>query len=196
MLTPLERILPFYAGPKRHYHNWMHISSMIQSLLHYEAGGAVIANRNELIEAILWHDAVYVPGAPDHMNEKQSAQEYFRYWSLMQHQTRPNFQIVYDAIMATSDHFNPDFEPTVETDAWIMDLDLLGFATPFIDFVRINENIAAEFVELGGVEYEEVFRVHRLFLKNIGDKKLLKFHIVPDRDQLTEVAYRNINRFI
>jgi predicted metal-dependent HD superfamily phosphohydrolase len=62
----LERLVARYAEPQRHYHVWSHVEACLRA-------------RRELIEspppevdlALLFHDAIYEPLAPD--NEERSA---------------------------------------------------------------------------------------------------------------------------
>jgi predicted metal-dependent HD superfamily phosphohydrolase len=67
-LTQLERLQAAYAGPTRFYHTAGHINDCLDEL----ERGRDHAERADEVEAAIWfHDAVYVPGAPD--NEERSA---------------------------------------------------------------------------------------------------------------------------
>lgn len=64
----LKRVLSAYDHPERRYHNRNHLVSMAAFLRKYSPDGAVGPVH---LAAILWHDAVLVPGEPD--NEEKSA---------------------------------------------------------------------------------------------------------------------------
>ena len=57
-----------YSEEHRHYHNWIHISACLDEL---EAARSLAIHPTALEMAVWFHDAVYVPRAPD--NEELSA---------------------------------------------------------------------------------------------------------------------------
>ncbi|MHA7820881.1 MAG: HD domain-containing protein [Erythrobacter sp.] len=57
-----------HAEPQRHYHDWTHVAAL---LAHFKALERRIEDREAVLYAILFHDAVYDPMAKD--NERQSA---------------------------------------------------------------------------------------------------------------------------
>ena len=58
-----------HAEPQRHYHDWTHIEALLG---HFDRLGSRIHDRDAVLHAILFHDAVYDPEADD--NEQRSAQ--------------------------------------------------------------------------------------------------------------------------
>lgn len=56
-----------YDSPGRHYHAWSHIESCLT-----EFQGALVDQPRVVLLAILFHDAIYIPGRRD--NEERSAQ--------------------------------------------------------------------------------------------------------------------------
>ncbi len=57
----------WYKTPKRHYHTSTHANAVAQRVLNMGH------NESEILLAARWHDAVYVPGAPEGVNEQASA---------------------------------------------------------------------------------------------------------------------------
>ena len=64
-----DALIAAYSAPGRHYHNLAHIEDCLDLLSSVENLSA--AERDLLVQAIWWHDAVYDPTKSD--NEEQSA---------------------------------------------------------------------------------------------------------------------------
>lgn len=60
-----------YAEPHRHYHTWQHVESVVCCLLRPEFSELLSSNRQALILAAFYHDAVYDATRND--NEERSA---------------------------------------------------------------------------------------------------------------------------
>ena len=63
----------------RHYHNWQHVCQVIDGLCQILGDVSNISPALHL--AALWHDAVYLPGAENGLNEKASALALHCYWN-------------------------------------------------------------------------------------------------------------------
>ena len=64
-----DALIAAYSAPGRHYHNLAHIEDCLELLSSVDKVST--AERNLLVQAIWWHDAVYDPTKSD--NEEQSA---------------------------------------------------------------------------------------------------------------------------
>ena len=65
-----DALIAAYSAPGRHYHNLAHIQDCLGALSSID--GLSAADRDLLVQAIWWHDAVYDATKSD--NEEQSAQ--------------------------------------------------------------------------------------------------------------------------
>lgn len=97
----MQALQQAYAEPARGYHNWNHVVEVLRHYDDVEAGSGWHKPREVLI-AILYHDAVYVPGRKD--NEARSAQlavAHLRQWP---GKTDIDAQRVCELIVATAHH--------------------------------------------------------------------------------------------
>lgn len=107
-----------HAEPQRLYHDWTHIEAL---LAHVDALAERIADREAVLYAILFHDAVYDPEAKD--NERRSA-------SLLLESAPPiaaeSLALAHRMILATEGHHMPaDLAPGPSSDcAHFLDMDL------------------------------------------------------------------------
>jgi predicted metal-dependent HD superfamily phosphohydrolase len=73
LLTPsiITTLSALYSSPDRHYHNLLHVQTMLTLLHTYRTS----FSDPEAVEAAIWfHDAVYDPQAKGHENEMRSAE--------------------------------------------------------------------------------------------------------------------------
>jgi len=59
-----------YSEPHRHYHNWNHINDMLVKLTAYYHKKDILCMPLHMLLAVLYHDAIYIPGQND--NEQKS----------------------------------------------------------------------------------------------------------------------------
>lgn len=127
----IAQVLAFYDEPHRAYHARAHVREMCdQSIaldLPLSAAQAM---------AVLFHDAIYVPGAPRGANEAMSAQ---LMWVYGRQVPRPVVECAYQIVIETSDHVahRPESEA-------VLDLDLLRLAAPRDAFIRMSRDVFAE----------------------------------------------------
>ncbi len=110
--------LTHYTDTDRHYHNFTHISHMLEGLRKYfpKYDGVLLRH------AILYHDVIYIPGSPD--NEKASAEVAIS--ELKDKLTDFALNEIYRLIMLTKNHVT-----YMEVDGpgrVMIDLDLAGLA--------------------------------------------------------------------
>ncbi len=144
----LERL---YALPDRHYHTMYHVAHCLGLL---DANLALAADPDELELAIWFHDAVYVPGAPD--NEARSAE-------LLEAMAEGSIESarlasVQALILAT---VHPS-DSIVADGPLIADLDLWSLGRPRAAFLRDSVHVRRE---LGHLTLADYWAGHRAFLE-------------------------------
>jgi predicted metal-dependent HD superfamily phosphohydrolase len=146
----------YYDRNNLAYHNWDHVNDMI-SRIPKELNNVDKWQKELLIEAIVWHDAIYQPGALN--NEERSAELYGSvimtnpkamddYLDLVNH---PNKQII-NMILSTQHHY-----PIVAGDMLqevIIDLDLFGLSLDWPDYINNGKKIFKEF-DIGEPHWRE-----------------------------------------
>jgi predicted metal-dependent HD superfamily phosphohydrolase len=131
----LERLLASHAGPGRHYHTLQHLSeclSLFAEVAH------LAARPGEAAIALWFHDAIYVPRAPD--NEARSAA-----WAAEALRGAGADQSVvarlHALIMATADH-----KPHGDQDArLVIDIDLAILGSAPARFAEYEQQVRAEY---------------------------------------------------
>lgn len=131
---PAERIaqvLAFYDEPHRVYHTRLHVREMLDQAI---ALGLTLTAAQAM--AVLFHDAIYVPGAPRGANEAMSAQLLRVYAASVD---GPVVEMAYQMVIDTSDHVARHPES-----AAVLDLDLLRLAAPRAAFMRMSREVFDE----------------------------------------------------
>lgn len=124
--------LRLYEEPQRHYHDVGHLVRMMDAAQHH---GIALGRAQAL--ALLFHDAVYVPGAPKGMNEQLSA---LLLRARVHAHVEPDVMAMASRIILdTTSHFPSHALSTV-----VLDLDLLGLAGPLEAARRDGELIYRE----------------------------------------------------
>jgi predicted metal-dependent HD superfamily phosphohydrolase len=127
----IAQVLSFYDEPHRCYHDRRHLREMFDEAL---ALGLPLAPAEAL--ALLFHDAVYVPGAARGSNEMMSAQMLRVYCgSLSSSIVDAACRIVVD----TAEHVATD--PGSE---YVLDLDLMRLAAPPAQFDEYSRQVFTE----------------------------------------------------
>jgi hypothetical protein len=124
-------IAAFYDEPHRHYHARAHIREMFD---HAVASGLRLSPAQAL--AVLFHDAVYVPGAPRGSNEMMSAQLMRVYCGAL---AAPLLDRAYGIIIDTADHVASCAESEL-----VLDLDLMRLGAAPDDFARYSNAVFDE----------------------------------------------------
>lgn len=154
--TPMQLIAKsYYDRNNLDYHNWDHVNDMISRIPKELRGDPRLPL---LVEAIVWHDAVYQPGALN--NEERSAELFGAaavtdpsfarddVFDMVPHQ---NKQII-NMILSTQHHY-----PIVAGDMLqevIIDLDLFGLSLDWPDYINNGKKIFKEF-DIGEPHWRE-----------------------------------------
>ena len=140
---PARLLRKAYAEPHRAYHTWDHITALLADFTRLRDRFA----RPDAVEvALYWHDAVYVPRAPD--NEAASAA-----WMVERMQGLVPPATLRDAetiVLATAKHRVPSEAVAGLADdcALFLDMDLAVLGAPEADFDAYDAAIREEFSEI------------------------------------------------
>lgn len=134
----VERVLRQYDAPDRFYHNRQHVLA-----LYNRANEMGLALSPEQALAILFHDAVYAPGAAKGQNEQMSVNFMRRFYPLFGSQMRVDTSLLESIIMDTVDHV-----PTSAQSEVVLNLDLMSLAGDFEDFKTTWELIRLEYANV------------------------------------------------
>lgn len=123
-----------YAQPWRHFHTWDHVQRLMRAAEWFYAPYVV---PQSVRDAILYHDAVYIPGATD--NEEKSAELYdaeepkaIIWWR----------KTIQDYILATKFHRTIN---TTSHKAVFLSCDLVSLAAPWPQFCLDSQNVCKEY---------------------------------------------------
>jgi predicted metal-dependent HD superfamily phosphohydrolase len=127
----LEQVLAFYDEPHRAYHDRQHLVEMFDASM--SLGDRLTAVQ---VLALLFHDAIYVPGAARGSNEMMSAQLLRVYTAGLD---RALIDTAGAIVIDTAEHVarRPEAE-------MVLDLDLMRLAAPPLDFDRFSRQVFAE----------------------------------------------------
>lgn len=129
--TRIGQVLRFYDEPHRRYHDRAHLREMLDAAL---ALGLALTPAQAL--AVLFHDAIYVPGAAHGTNEAQSAQLLRLYAAGVDAAV---LERAVHIVLDTAEHV----ARRAESEA-VLDLDLLRLASAPADFDRYSRQIFEE----------------------------------------------------
>jgi predicted metal-dependent HD superfamily phosphohydrolase len=127
----IDQVLALYDEPHRHYHNRIHLREMLDIA---QDMGCVLLPAQAL--ALIFHDAVYVPGAARGVNEAMSAQLLRVYGGGV---PDAMLELAYRIVIDTADHL-----PRTEESRLVLDLDLMRLAVGAEDFERYSREVFAE----------------------------------------------------
>lgn len=114
-----------YSNPDRHYHNWNHIESVVDraTVLAHENGlDLVETEKDSILFAGFWHDAVYVPGF--NKNEELSAFLALEHFTSKKYWSATFAEQICDSILSTKNH-----QPKSIVEAVLCDADLYELAS-------------------------------------------------------------------
>jgi len=170
-----------YAQPHRGYHGPEHLDELIELARRHTPD---LDDAEQL--ALLFHDAVYVPGAGRGENEHLSA--------LLMRATVPAFDIGHvdldraSRIIEATTHAEP---PPIEA-ARVCDLDLWRLAAPWEAFQRHARGIRHEYLHLHADE-AAFWTARKAFYKSMQGKPAL-FATAYFRDRFEPTARENLRR--
>lgn len=153
----IEATLRRYAEPQRHYHTVEHLARMVMAV---ESHAIALTQAQTL--ALLFHDAVYVPGAQGGKNEQESC---LLLRSLAREHVEPDtLDITARIILDTIHHI-----PTQAPSSVVLDLDLLGLAGPIAEVFRDGDLIFKENAHLV-VDWDDYSARRSRFLQGLLDR--------------------------
>lgn len=127
----VEQVLCFYDEPHRRYHDRRHLHEMFDAAV---VLGLPLSAPQAM--AVLFHDAIYVPGAARGLNEALSAQLLRVYAGTL---AAPLVQAACEIVIDTAEHVARSGEAQL-----VLDLDLMRLAAPREEFIRYSLEVFAE----------------------------------------------------
>lgn len=173
-------IAAYYGAPERTYHTLGHVDDCLARL---DTAAPLVGNRDAIEIAIWFHDVLCDPGARD--NELRSARWYLE----RSRGTTARFRIAVCRMILASRHT----EPAVRIDArYMVDIDLAGFGSPWLEFRRTTELVRAEFPQKSD---EEFARGLVPFLRSLVARKSL-YGTDYFRERCEVTARHNVGQLI
>lgn len=173
-----------YSEPWRKYHTIQHLGEMLDAWRMVEASSVAaseLSGGTTVLEAIIFHDFVYVPGHPK--NEEMSAHAHHK--SMLNPGTGSGR--VTELIMATKHHWI-QFEPNDPERDYFLDCDLIGFGTSTPRYDQISQQIAEELGHLPNYKCNR-----KWFLRHILEREHV-FLTELFQEQFEDKARENIAR--
>jgi len=184
-----------YSQPYRTYHNSDHLNDMLFAFHRYfRKENSTVKLSDELFLAILFHDAIYIPG--NELNEQLSADVLpFVYQTALRRNIQTESMIrVKQLILATriECHLTHDVELDYETKI-LLDLDLCAFSFNYNRFINKQEKIIQEYLGLiDNPDKESMRKKQAEFLMLFA---ALKPYRTKEMGFLNATAIDNITRF-
>ena len=178
----LDRVIARYLEPERHYHGLEHIRRMFRTA----AARHLTPSRAQAL-AILYHDAVYVPGSTDGQNEKLSA------LLLRQHVhgSRVPVEITEEAVTIIHDTIN--HTASIDSSRLVLDLDLSGLGAPWEQFQADSEAVFQEVQHLVR-DAQDYYERRAAFFEALC--KRTQIYLLPGFAALEQIARQNMQRTI
>ena len=182
----IPELIKNYMEPHRVYHTLDHIYSMFQVAQEHN-----IKLSDEQVLAILFHDAIYIPGRQD--NEAKSAECFMEYCFNLK--TVPfDADIVKTIILETKGHV-----PSIEESKIVLDLDLYGISQSDL----FNKNSIAikkefqDYLKISDTEYytnnlkwiESQLKKEKIYYSDIFNhcNKLAKDVLLKEKQRMIEI---------
>jgi predicted metal-dependent HD superfamily phosphohydrolase len=147
-----ERAWSSYNSPGRRYHTWQHVLTCVTHLKTFSLGQPRIA-----FLALVFHDAVYVPGRSD--NEEQSASLARAALATQRSISVADLAAIERMILATKDH-HAHAQMATADEATVLDIDLSILGAPRANYAWYAQAIHDEYVPAATTDPE--FRVGRM----------------------------------
>ncbi len=181
----IEQVLAFYDEPHRCYHNRVHLREMFDAALQMQLE---LTPAQSL--AVLFHDAIYVPGAPRGSNEALSAQLLRLYGA---HVDSAILERAAGIVVDTAEHV----ARSAEAEA-VLDLDLLRLAVDGDDFERYSREVFNEQRALIRIADDEAawqfFETRRLpFFERLLERNAI-YGLPVFYDRFEDLARMNLQR--
>ncbi len=178
----LDRIIARYLEPERHYHGLEHIQRMFTMA----AAKNVVPTRAQAL-AILYHDAVYIPGSTHGQNEMLSAlllRQHGNGGLVPAHIIDEAVTIIHDTINHTA---------SIDSSRLVLDLDLSGLGAPWEQFHADSEAVFREVQHLVR-NAQDYYERRAAFFETLC--KRTQIYLLPDFSSLEPIARQNMQRTI
>ena len=136
----VDAVSAAYRGPGRAYHDVSHLEEVV-ARFHEVAAGPGWKKPVEVFLALLFHDAVYVPGASD--NEARSAR--LADVALVQHAVDADAEVLRSLILYTASHGRLEGVPLSSDAALFLDCDMAVLGADASRYDAYERAIAAEY---------------------------------------------------
>jgi len=176
-----DDLVKHYNESGRRYHDWTHLTHCLRE---FDRAAARMESQDAVELALWFHDAVYVPGAPD--NEQRSA-DLFRLWG--KNWFSPAFVEKVCGLIYITMHRQP---PDGGDESYVVDIDLSSFGEHWPDFLRDTRNVRNEQSHVPDAIY---YPAHAKFLKMLLNRPRI-FHTDFFFERYEESARRNIERLL
>lgn len=178
-----KQLMELYSSPNRHYHNTIHINTLLQLLDTY---AHLLAAPRAIQFAIWYHDAIYDSSQTD--NEAKSADLAYTHMTALG-VGQPVVDTCCKLIRATQTHTLGDDLRSFDAQ-FLLDIDLAILATKEEEYLQYTKNIRQEYIM-----YPEPVYI-------AGRKKVIEHFLAMDRIYKTdlcfelyeELAKKNLNR--
>ncbi len=178
--TIVAQVLAFYDEPHRVYHARAHVREMLDASVALKLPLSAAQGL-----AVLFHDAIYVPGAPRGANEALSAQLMQVYAHAL---PRALVEAARSIVLDTTDHI-----ARTPGSGAVLDLDLLRLATPTEEFAQISQQVFAEVRPLfdtpdDAAAWAQFMQRRAAFFRALLEREFI--YTLPDMHQRFEAVAR------
>lgn len=174
-----------YRSAGRHYHTWSHVSACTDTLRSFPC-----ATPQAVFLALVFHDAVYVPGAPD--NEAASARLAGEALRVASRLSPERIALIQQCVLATASHLpDPGASPDV---LGVIDIDMSILGADAATYDAYSEGVMLEYCP--AVASRQAFIAGRLaFLRSLHRAPAI-FHTAEGVRRWDAAARGNLRREI
>lgn len=147
-----EKLRSMYQEEGRAYHCWDHVVALLSDMRSFALGR--LKDPLLVTLAIFFHDAVYDPRATAGSNEEESA-ALWNQFSVHTNLPPDRKEMVWDWILCTKDHLNPDI-PVDNTDLLhFLDMDLAILQSSEDEYHEYSHNVRIEYQHVPSSVYAQ-----------------------------------------
>lgn len=183
-----QALLKAWDEPHRVFHGRVHLRECLYHLEQERWGGLIDTPERGLLALALWfHDAIYDVKAPD--NEEKSAAWAMQSLALLD-LSAEHLDTVRHLILSTKLSYTRTDCPL---EAWMHDMDLHVFGTPFERFAQYTQDIRQEYSWVDDLNYR---RGSDLVLRRLINSPQGIYRTEAGRLDYEETAHLNINLYL
>lgn len=185
LLYDLNRIVPFYTSPDRHYHDLMHVAEGVGEIYRLCALSGRMDLVDKLVAAFWFHDSIQRPGFSDSADVAASAD--FARRELGKHNRGGRDSIV-DLVMVT-DHAKSEPPPYWLAGCIMSDADLWILSAPPSRYSEYREQVRREYPDVSDADW--VVGRSRV-IQQIFDRPMI-YLAGPSWDRLARERWARLN---